>query len=150
MLILTTKINHANTIDGVLILSCEQRRKNRLRTKLTSGEEVAIFNIQGNILRHGDLFLAEDGRIIEVRAALESTYRIESDSVLHLLRCAFHLGNRHTQAQIGIVNENLFLRIQADNVLKNMLQKLGACIVEETVAFEPEIGAYNNTLNNLY
>ena len=55
-----------------------------------------------------------------------------------LLRCAFHLGNRHTQAHIG----NGFLRIRKDAVLKEMLEGLGAKVEEELAAFEPESGAY--------
>lgn len=144
MLILTKKINNTSMIDGVLILTYEQRRKSQLRTKLISGEEVAIFNVRGSILRHGDLFQADDGRTIQIRAAFEDTYRIESDTILHLLCCAFHLGNRHAQVQVGTLNNNPFLRIQVDHILKDMLQKLGARIIQETAEFEPESGAYHN------
>ena len=35
-----------------------------------------------------------------------------------------------------------FLRIRADAVLKEMLAGLGAVVVEESAAFEPESGAY--------
>jgi urease accessory protein len=35
-----------------------------------------------------------------------------------------------------------FLRIRADAVLKEMLAGLGATVVEEKAAFEPESGAY--------
>jgi urease accessory protein UreE len=45
----------------------------------------------------------------------------------HLLRCAFHLGNRHTQAQVG----DGFLRIRKDPVLKEMLEGLQATVTEE-------------------
>jgi urease accessory protein len=59
-----------------------------------------------------------------------------------LLRCAFHLGNRHTQAQVGINSGNGFLRIRRDPVLKDMLAGLGASVIEEQAPFEPEAGAY--------
>ncbi|HQV89708.1 MAG TPA: urease accessory protein UreE, partial [Nitrosomonas sp.] len=58
-----------------------------------------------------------------------------------LLRCAFHLGNRHTQTQVG----DGFLRIHQDSVLKQMLEGLGATVSEETAPFEPESGAYGSS-----
>ena len=55
-----------------------------------------------------------------------------------LVRCAFHLGNRHGQVQIGADH----LRIRADPVLREMLAGLGATVTEEQAAFHPEPGAY--------
>ncbi|MDB5989379.1 MAG: urease accessory protein UreE [Herbaspirillum sp.] len=138
MLTLTTKLTHAEKIDGELILPYEQREKSRLRAVLRSGEEVALFTVRGSVLRHGDLMRGNDGRVIRIEAAAEATYRVECTSPHQLLRCAFHLGNRHTQAQLG----DGFLRIRKDPVLKEMLQGLDATITEEAAAFEPEAGAY--------
>jgi len=89
-------------------------------------------------MRDGDLMLGNDGRVIQVVAAPEPTYKVECDHAFALLRCAFHLGNRHTQAQLG----DGFLRIRKDQVLKEMLQGLGAKVSEEMASFEPEAGAY--------
>jgi urease accessory protein len=73
-----------------------------------------------------------------VVAAREPTYKVTCADAHTLLRCAFHLGNRHTQAQVG----DGFLRIRADAVLKDMLAGLGATVAEEDAPFEPESGAY--------
>ena len=122
MLTLQTKIATADNISGQLVLPYELREKSRLRATLTSGEDVAVFTVRGTVMRHGDLMLGNDGRVIEVVAAAEPTYKVECETAFNLLRCAFHLGNRHTQAQVG----EGFLRIRKDPVLKEMLQGLGA------------------------
>ena len=138
MLTLNTKIEHAEKIDGELLLPYDQREKSRLRATMTSGEDVAVFTVRGTVLRNGDLLRGDDGRVVKINAAKEATYRVEASSPHQLLRCAVHLGNRHTQAQVG----DGFLRIRKDPVLKEMLEGLGALVVEEEAAFEPESGAY--------
>ena len=138
MLTLHTKVEAAEHIDGELILPYELREKSRLRAELASGEEVAVFTVRGTVLRDGDLLKGDDGRIVKIKAAPEATYKVSCDSPLSLLRCAFHLGNRHTQAQVG----DGWLRIRKDPVLKDMLAGLGATVTEDQAPFEPESGAY--------
>lgn len=138
MLTLHTKVDSAEQIGGELILPYDMREKSRLRATLASGEEVAVFTVRGTVLRDGDMLRGDDGRIVRIVAAAEPTYRVECTSPQSLLRCAFHLGNRHTQAQVG----DHFLRIRKDPVLKEMLTGLGAQVTEETAPFEPEAGAY--------
>lgn len=139
MFTLNAKIAHADMISARLILPYELRENSRLRTTLESGEEVAIFTARGTVLRNNDLLKGDDGRVVQIVAADEPTYRITCPSPHDLLRCAFHLGNRHTQTQVG----EGFLRICQDSVLKEMLEGLGASVVEESAQFEPEAGAYS-------
>ncbi|MER0169543.1 MAG: urease accessory protein UreE [Nitrosomonas sp.] len=138
MLTLNTKIDHAESVFAQLVLPYEMRENSRLRTALASGEEVAIFTARGTVLRNNDLLKSDDGRVVQIIAAHESVYRITCKTPHDLLRCAFHLGNRHTQTQVG----EGFLQIHQDSVLKQMLEGLGATIVEESAQFEPESGAY--------
>ncbi len=138
MLTIHTKVEQADHIAGELILPYDQREKSRLRATLSSGEEIAVFTVRGTVLRDGDLLLGDDGRIVRIVAASEPTYRVDCTDSHILLRCAFHLGNRHTQAQVG----EGFLRIRKDLVLKDMLTGLGATVTEELAPFEPESGAY--------
>lgn len=142
MLTLNTKVETADTIDGELILPYELREKSRLRATLASGEDVAVFTVRGTVLRHGDLLRGDDGRVVKVIAAPEATYRVDCATPHALLRCAFHLGNRHTQAQVGNDAGTGFLRIRKDPVLKDMLMGLDANVTEEQAPFEPESGAY--------
>lgn len=139
MLILNAKIDHAHSIYANLVLPYELRENSRLRTVLASGEEVAIFTPRGTVLRNNDLLKSDDGCVVQIIAAQEPTYRITCGTPHKLLRCAFHLGNRHTQTQIG----DGFLRIAQDAVLKGMLEGLGATVFEENAQFEPEAGAYS-------
>lgn len=138
MLTLHTKIAQADSIAAHLVLPYDQREKSRLRATLSNGEEVAVLTVRGTVLRDGDLLTGADGRVVQVVAAAEPTYRIICPHALLLLRCAFHLGNRHTQAQVG----DAYLRIRADPVLKEMLEGLGAAVTEQSAPFEPEAGAY--------
>lgn len=138
MLTLHTKVEQADKIAAQLVLPYELREKSRLRATLSTGEEVAVFTVRGTIMRDGDLMQGSDGRIVRIIAAPEPTYRVQCKSATDLLRCAFHLGNRHTQAQVG----NGYLRIRRDTVLKDMLEGLGANVTEELASFEPEAGAY--------
>ena len=139
MLTLHTKLAHAQSIDGLLELPYDQREKCRLRATLASGEEVAVFMVRGSVLRDGELLTGEDGRVFKVVAAPEPVYVVRCATPHILARCAFHLGNRHTQVQIG---EQL-LRIRADPVLRDMVQGLGASVEQAMAPFEPEAGAYS-------
>lgn len=138
MLTIHTKVEQADSIAAQLILPYELREKSRLRATMSNGEEVAVFTLRGSVMRDGDLMQGNDGRVVQIVAAQEPTYKVECSTAFGLLRCAFHLGNRHTQAQLG----DGFLRIRKDSVLKEMLQGLGAIVTEEFASFEPEAGAY--------
>jgi len=138
MLTLHTKLPSAERIDARLVLPYELREKCRLRATLDNGESVGVFTVRGTVLRDGDLLTGADRRVVQVVAAPEATYRVTCRDAHALLRCAFHLGNRHTQAQLG----DGFLRIRADAVLKEMLLGLGASVESEQAPFEPEAGAY--------
>jgi urease accessory protein len=138
MLTLHTKIESSDRIDGELVLAYDQREKCRQRARLVSGEEIALFTVRGTVLRDGDLLTGEGGFVARVRAAAEPVYTVRAVDARGLLRCAFHLGNRHSQVQVG----DGFLRIRPDPVLRDMLAGLGATVTEETAPFEPEAGAY--------
>ncbi|MEO7576864.1 MAG: urease accessory protein UreE [Massilia sp.] len=139
MLTLHTKIDSATEVAAQLVLAYHQREKCRLRARLDNGEEVALFTVRGTVLRGGDLLKGDDGRVVRIVAALEPTLVVHCDDAHTLARCAFHLGNRHTQVEIG----DGFLRILVDPVLKEMVLGLGARVSEEDAAFEPESGAYS-------
>jgi urease accessory protein UreE len=139
MLTLHTKVQTAADIYGFLVLPYDQREKCRLRARLESGEEVAIFTVRGTVLREGDLLTGETGQVVRVGAAKEPCYLVHCKDRHMLARCAYHLGNRHTQIFIGPD----YLCIRTDPVLKEMVEGLGARVSEAMVPFEPEQGAYS-------
>ena len=58
-------------VGGVLRLTCDERRKNRLRVRLEDGREAGIILPRGTILRDGD-YLSDGTTLVVVRAAPES------------------------------------------------------------------------------
>jgi urease accessory protein len=89
-------------------------------------------------LRGGDALVLDDGRLIEVVAAPEPLLEIRSPDPAHLVRVAWHLGNRHLPTQI--VGKGL--RIRRDHVIEDMVKGLGARVIAIEAPFDPEGGAY--------
>ncbi|GFE64019.1 urease accessory protein UreE [Litoreibacter roseus] len=85
-------------------------------------------------LNHGDAFVLEDGTKILVQAADEALLKVRG----HLPRLAWHIGNRHAPCEIA----DDHLLIQADHVMRQMLEGLGADVAEVMMPFSPEGGAY--------
>jgi urease accessory protein len=89
-------------------------------------------------LRGGDALVLEDGRLVEVVAAPEPLVEIRGADPHHLIRVAWHLGNRHLPTQIMPKG----LRIRRDHVIEAMVKGLGARVIEIEAPFDPEGGAY--------
>ena len=138
MIHLTERITLAGHIDDTLELPFDLRQKSRLRVKLASGIEAALFLTRGIILRGGDLLQSEGGLVVKVLAAQEPVYNVIAPTPRDLMRAAYHLGNRHVPLQIG----DGWLRLAQDYVLKDMLIGLGMQVGEVVAPFEPEAGAY--------
>ena len=138
MLIVRQRIAPQPRADAELALPFEQRQKSRLRTVLTSGEEIGLFLERGTILRGGDCLRSDDGRVVRVVAAPENLMEARSDDAGTLARAAYHLGNRHTAVQLG----EGWLRFAADHVLGEMVRGLGVAVASIQAPFEPEAGAY--------
>ena len=141
MLTINIKLDHIHTgaiIDDEVALDFDHRQKSRLRVKLKSGQEAAIFMPRGTILRGGDYLISEDGKLIKVIAADQDVMRVTADSPLELSRAAYHLGNRHVPLELG----DGWLKLESDYVLKDMLIGLGVTVESISAPFEPEAGAY--------
>ncbi len=139
MLRVTERLDHPEPASATLTLPFELRQKSRLRAKLDSGEEVGLMLERGAPLRGGDCLRAEDGRVIQVRAAAEHVTTAFTKDTLLLARACYHLGNRHVPLQIG----DTWVRYLHDHVLDQMLEALGLRVFEEGAPFEPEGGAYD-------
>jgi urease accessory protein len=135
---LDRSIDHPRTAERRLVLPFGERAKSRLRALLDNGEEAGLFLERGSVLRHGDLLLADDGRVVEVVAATETVSTVHTRDAPMLARASYHLGNRHVALQIGAS----WLRYQHDHVLDDMLRGFGLDVHVEQAPFEPEGGAY--------
>ena len=145
MIRITLKIDrvtdHPRPAERRLVLPFQERSRSRARHVLDNGEEAGLVLERGTILRHGDLLLADDGRVVEVQAAPESVSTVHAGDDLTLARASYHLGNRHVALQIGPG----WLRYCHDHVLDDMLRGFGLEVKAELAPFEPEGGAYVST-----
>jgi urease accessory protein len=121
-----------------VVLDFDDRHRRRMAMTGTRGLEFLLDLENATALRGGDALVLEDGRLIEVVAAPESLIEIKGADPLHLVRIAWHLGNRHLPTQI--VGKGL--RIRRDHVIEAMVKGLGARVVEIEAPFDPEGGAY--------
>ena len=122
-----------------LTLPFDLRQKSRVRIRVDSGEEMALQLPRGIVLRHGDRLRADDGQVIEVRAAPESVSTAHSSNPVLIARACYHLGNRHVPLQIT----PYWVRYAHDHVLDAMIRDLGLLVDHEDAPFEPESGAYS-------
>lgn len=136
----TELLDQPATAQASLSLPFELRQKSRLKANLDSGEEIGIMLPRGRVLRGGDCLKAENGLIIELKAAQESVSTATAPDQLTLQRACYHLGNRHVPLQI---TEN-WIRYLADHVLDDMVVSIGLTISHEQAPFEPEVGAYHH------
>jgi urease accessory protein len=121
-----------------IVLDFDDRHRRRMAMMGTRGLEFLLDLENAVALRGGDALVLEDGRLIEVVAAAEPLIEIRGADPLHLIRIAWHLGNRHLPTQIMPKG----LRIRRDHVIEAMVKGLGARIIEIEAPFDPEGGAY--------
>jgi urease accessory protein len=121
-----------------VVLDFDDRHRRRMAMTGTRGLEFLLDLEQATALRSGDALLLEDGRLIEVVAAAEPLLEIRGSDPHHLIRVAWHLGNRHLPTQIM----PKALRIRRDHVIEAMVKGLGARVIEIEAPFDPEGGAY--------
>jgi urease accessory protein len=121
-----------------VVLDFDDRHRRRMAMVATRGLEFLLDLENAVALRGGDALVLEDGRLVEVVAAAEPLLEIRCADPHHLIRVAWHLGNRHLPTQIMPRG----LRIRRDHVIEAMVQGLGARVIEIEAPFDPEGGAY--------
>jgi len=121
-----------------VVLDFDDRHRRRMVMTGTRGLEFLLDLEHAVALRGGDALVLDDGRLVEVVAAPEPLVEIRCGDPQHLVRVAWHLGNRHLPTQITPRG----LRIRRDHVIEAMVKGLGARIVEIEAPFDPEGGAY--------
>jgi urease accessory protein len=121
-----------------IVLDFDDRHRRRMAMTGTRGLEFLLDLEHAAALRGGDALLLDDGRLIEVVAAPEPLLEIRGADPHHLIRIAWHLGNRHLPTQLMPKS----LRIRRDHVIEEMVKGLGARVIEIEAPFDPESGAY--------
>jgi urease accessory protein len=121
-----------------VLLEAGERHLRRKLLKLQSGGEVLVDLERTQMLESGDCLMLEDGRLIKVQAVAEALLEVRGRDAWHLTALAWHIGNRHLEAQIEVDR----ILIRRDHVIATMLEQLGATVTEVSEPFSPEHGAY--------
>ena len=122
----------------VVVLDFDGRHRRRIAMTGVKGLVFLLDLAEVSALQNGDGLVLEDGRLVRVEAAKELLFEVTCANSDHLLRVAWHLGNRHLPTEL-LSNR---LRIRQDHVIEDMLKKLGACVQKLEAPFNPEGGAY--------
>lgn len=140
MLRATTLEPGVTEADDTVTLAYDDRYRRRIAMESDSGLPFLLDLPKATELREGDHLRLEDGRTLAVRAASEALMVASTTDRHHLVRTAWHVGNRHLPCEIHA--DRLVLRW--DHVIATMLEGLG-CQVEKTEGpFNPEGGAYGH------
>jgi urease accessory protein len=123
-------------------VTLDHEHRHRRRIRLTSDGDLEFLLDLGKAsgLEDGDALKLEDGRLILVKAAPQKLLEIRAENPLRLLRVAWHIGNRHTPAEITADA----IYIEEDHVLAEMVRGQGCSVTPVTRPFRPEGGAYDH------
>ena len=132
------QLRWTETPADTVVLDFDDRHRRRMAMTGTRGLEFLLDLENAVALRSGDALVLDDDRLIEVVAAPEPLLEIRGQDPQHLVRVAWHLGNRHLPTQIMPKG----LRIRRDHVIEAMVKGLGARVIEIEAPFDPEGGAY--------
>ena len=127
------------SVAGKAVLAHDERHLRRRAIELLDGGKVLVDLLEPVSLDDGDRLVLEDGRLVEIGAAPEELYDIRARDAVHLTELAWHIGNRHLAAAIS-AERILILR---DHVIRDMLEGLGATVVDVVEPFSPVRGAYS-------
>jgi urease accessory protein len=126
-----------------ITLDRQSRHRRRVLLETDRGHEVMLDLAEATYMAHGDLLALDNGTYVKIVAAAEPLLEIHAptsnkDGPVQLARIAWHIGNRHTPAEIS--RDALY--IQPDHVLEEMVIGLGAHVHHVSRPFDPEGGAY--------
>jgi urease accessory protein len=124
----------------VVELDYDARHRRRISMQTTSGKEFLLDLQKAVRLADGDGLALSDGSTVLVRARPERVIDVRASDANHLVRIAWHLGNRHLPTQI--LGDSI--RIRYDHVILEMLQGLGGDTEVHDAPFHPERGAYTH------
>lgn len=122
----------------VLELTLEDRQRSRLAAMLPNGRAVAVILPRGEAMQHGDVLTGESGERVLVQAAAEALLLIRANNPFELMRIVYHLANRHVRAML--LPEAAL--IEPDQVLAELVIRLGGTVEKTHQPFIPEGGAY--------
>jgi urease accessory protein len=121
-----------------IVMDSAARHLRRKLITLQHGDEVMVDLDTITKFEDRDCLILDDGRLLQIVASDEELLEITARDATHLTQIAWHIGNRHLEAQI----EATRILIRRDHVIARMLVQLGATVSEVRETFTPEHGAY--------
>ncbi len=122
----------------IVVMAASERHLRRKLITLQHGDQVLVDLEKTTTFADRDCLLLEDGRLVQIIASDEELLEVTARDAAHLTQLAWHIGNRHLEAQI----EATRILIRRDHVIASMLGQLGAHVTEVHETFTPEHGAY--------
>ena len=126
-------------VADTVVLDHDGRHRRRMALTATNGLAFLLDLEKATVLNDGDGLKLEDGRLVQVKAAPQRLLEVRAETPLRLLRVAWHIGNRHTPAEITADA----VYIEDDHVLAEMVRGLGCSVTAVERPFQPEKGAYD-------
>lgn len=123
-----------------ITLDRASRWRRRVALKTDKGHDILLDLVEATLLANGDALVLENGNCVKVVAAPEALMEVTAKTPLALARLAWHIGNRHTPAEITAGA----IYIQPDHVLADMVRGLGGAVRDVSRPFDPEGGAYGH------
>ena len=90
----------ADRVVDTVTLDHDGRTRRRFALKGDRGLEFLLDLDRTTVLNDGDALKLEDGRLIAVKAAPQRLLQVRAENPLRLLKVAYHVGNRHTPAEV--------------------------------------------------
>ncbi|MHB2166415.1 urease accessory protein UreE [Alsobacter sp. R-9] len=127
-------------VADTVVLDHDGRHRRRMTLTGTGGLAFLLDLEKATVLNDGDGLKLEDGRLVQVKAAAQKLLEVRAENPLRLLRVAWHIGNRHTPAEITADA----IYIEDDHVLAEMVRGQGCSVTAVERPFQPEKGAYDH------
>jgi urease accessory protein len=118
---LPTKAPPSGSLPERLVLTWEERAKTHQRVTTQAGREIGIKLPTGSRLLPGTVLYVGDNVHVEVAAACEDVWLIQTADVRARLRIAYEIGNRHFPIDIG----DDTLAVLYDHTLAELWGRLG-------------------------
>jgi urease accessory protein len=128
--------DRARAVDRV-VLDADDRLRRRVVLTTENGIKLLLDFAEPTMLRDGDGLVLDDGSMVIVMGQSEPLVEITAKAPIDLVRLAWHIGNRHTDAQFS----GDAFRIRQDHVLEEMVKGLGAVTKTLEASFDPEPSA---------
>jgi len=122
-----------------IVADYEGRHRRRVLMQSVGGRSILLDLEHARLLHDGDGLELPDGGVVRIEAASERLLAVRASDHLALMRLAWHLGNRHLPASIGLDR----ILIRDDHVIADMVRGLGGTVEPVQAPFDPETGAYS-------